>query len=42
MKIIFLKILYKLDLSDEYEFIEETELGYEKAILLQSYMNDKI
>ena len=38
----FFKILYKLDLSDEYEFIEETELGYEKAILLQSYMNDKI
>ena len=38
----FFKLLYKCDLSDEYEYIEETELGYEKAILLQSYMNDKI
>ena len=38
----FFKILYKMDLSDEYEYIEETELGYEKAILLQCYMNDKI
>ena len=38
----FFKQLYKCDLSDEYEYIEETELGYEKAILLQSYMNDKI
>ena len=38
----FFKLLYKCDLSDEYEYIEETELGYEKAILLQSYMNDKV
>ena len=38
----FFNLLYKCDLSDEYEYIEETELGYEKAILLQSYMNDKI
>ena len=38
----FFKLLYECDLSDEYEYIEETELGYEKAILLQSYMNDKI
>ena len=38
----FFKLLYKCDLSDEYEYIKETELGYEKAILLQSYMNDKI
>ena len=38
----FFKMLYKCDLSDEYEYIEETELGYEKGILLQSFMNDKI
>ena len=38
----FWKILYKIDLSEDYEYIEETELGYEKAILLQSFMNDKI
>jgi cytohesin/brefeldin A-inhibited guanine nucleotide-exchange protein len=38
----FFNQLYKCDLSDEYEYIEETELGYEKAILLQSYMNDKV
>ena len=38
----FFKLLYKCDLSDEYEYIEETELGYEKAILLKSFMNDKI
>ena len=38
----FFKLLYKCDLSDEYEYIEETDLGYEKAILLQSFMNDKI
>ena len=38
----FFKLLYKCDLSDEYVYIEETELGYEKAILLQSYMNDKV
>ena len=38
----FFKTLYKCDLSDEYEYIEETELGYEKGILLKSFMNDKI
>ena len=38
----FFKLLYKCDLSDEYEYIEETELGYEKGILLKSFMNDKI
>ena len=38
----FFKLLYKCDLSDEYEYIEETDLGYEKAILLKSFMNDKI
>ena len=38
----FFKMLYKCDLSDEYEYIEETELGYEKGILLKSFMNDKI
>ena len=38
----FFKALYKCDLSDEYEYIEETELGYEKGILLKSFMNDKI
>ena len=36
----FWKILYKTDLTEDYEYIEETKLGYEKAILLQSYMND--
>ena len=38
----FFNLLYKCDLSDEYEYIEETELGYEKGILLKSFMNDKI
>ena len=38
----FFKLLYMCDLSDEYEYIEETELGYEKGILLKSFMNDKI
>ena len=38
----FFKLLYKCDLSDEYEYIEETELGYEKGILFKSFMNDKI
>ena len=38
----FFKMLYKCDLSSEYEYIEETELGYEKGILLKSFMNDKI
>ena len=38
----FFNMLYKCDLSDEYEYIEETELGYEKGILLKSFMNDKI
>ena len=38
----FFKLLYKCDLSDEYEYIEETELGYEKGLLLKSFMNDKI
>ena len=37
----FFKMLYKFDLSSEYEYIEETELGYEKGILLKSFMNDK-
>ena len=38
----FFNLLYKCDLSDEYEYIEETELGYEKGILLKSFMNDKV
>ena len=38
----FFKLLYKCDLSDEYKYIEEIDLGYEKGILLQSFMNDKI
>ena len=38
----FFNMLYKCDLSDEYEYIEETELGYEKGILLKSFMNDKV